>query len=243
MTNEASPESLTVICTVDVVLLCLKDGHLHVALLRRRADPFLGQLALPGGYIHAQEDRDTADAAMRVLREKAGLESPYLEQLQTFSGPARDPRGWSMSVAYYALVPQWEPLEAAGLELVDVQDLRGLPFDHKDILEVALQRVRNKSAYSSLPAYLCGPAFTLSQLQAVYQAVMGQALNKVSFRRKLEELDMVEPIPGAMSTGAAHRPAQLYRLKPAPGTAELDAGEHKGLHLTTRSLGSGTPRH
>lgn len=151
-----------------------------------------------------------------------------------------------MSVAYYALVPDWEPLVGAGLELVDVQDLRGLPFDHKEIIEAALQRVRNKSAYSSLPAYLCGPAFTLSQLQSVYEAVMGQSLNKVSFRRKLDELDMVEAIPGAMSTGAAHRPAQLYRLKPVVGSSLVsspDADANRGLHLTNRGLGSGTPRH
>src|SRR5262245_31930104 len=95
-----------VISTVDVVLLTLRAGQLHVALLRRDREPFKDILALPGGYVHADEDQDTLDAACRVLRDKTGIESPYLEQLATFSGAARDPRGWSLSVAYYALVPE-----------------------------------------------------------------------------------------------------------------------------------------
>lgn len=204
-----------IICTVDVVLLTLKDDILHVALLRRKNDPFKGVLALPGGYIHADEDADTHEAAARMLRTKTGIVSPYLEQLATFSGPGRDPRGWSLSISYYALVPL-AVIEAAGhpqVELVPVPQLKTLPFDHGRIVEAAISRVRNKSSYSSLPVYLCGPTFTLPRLQAVYEAVLGEPINKVSFRRKIEELDILEAIPGAMETGKANRPAQLYRLK------------------------------
>jgi 8-oxo-dGTP diphosphatase len=78
----------------------------------------------------------------------------------------------------------------------------------------AIERVRNKSQYSSLPVYLCADAFTLPHLQTVYEAVLGEPINKVSFRRKMEEMDMLEAIEGAMESGGAHRPAQLYRLKP-----------------------------
>lgn len=204
-----------IICTVDVALLTLHDDRLHVALLKRDHAPFSGVLALPGGYIHAEDDADTRDAAMRTLREKTGIASPYLEQLATFSGPGRDPRGWSISVAYYALVPSWLIDKANHPEVVltAIDQLKGLPFDHQQIIEAALQRVRSKSTYSSLPVYLCGEQFTLPQLQKVYEAILGERINKVSFRRKIDELDILEAAEGQMETGKAHRPAQLYRLK------------------------------
>ena len=82
-----------------------------------------------------------------------------------------------------------------------------------EIIRAAVDRVRNKSNYSSLPVHLCGEPFTLPQLQAVYEAILGEPINKVSFRRKMDELDMLEPIDGAMETGRANRPAQLYRLR------------------------------
>jgi 8-oxo-dGTP diphosphatase len=211
----ASTESDRVICTVDVVLMTLRDDALHVALLRRDREPFKGALALPGGYVHAQEDHDTADAAVRVLRDKTGLVSPYLEQLATFSGAGRDPRGWSISVAYYALVPapMLDLAAQRGVSLLPVARLPALPFDHKSIVEAAVARVRAKSQYSSLPVYLCGERFTLPQLQGVYEAVLGEPINKVSFRRKIDQLGMVEPIEGAQEVGRANRPAQLYRLR------------------------------
>lgn len=204
-----------IICTVDIVLLTLRDASLHVALLRREHEPFKGVLALPGGYIHAEEDADTHSAAVRTLQAKTGIASPYLEQLSTFSGPGRDPRGWSISISYYALVPE-VLINQAGhpyVELLPVERLKGLPFDHRQIVEAALSRVRNKSSYSSLPVYLCGETFTLPRLQAVYEAVLGEPVNKVSFRRKIDELGILEPIEGALETGKANRPAQLYRLR------------------------------
>ncbi|WP_374327751.1 NUDIX domain-containing protein [Azonexus sp.] len=218
-----------IICTVDVVLMTLKDSRLHVALLKRDHAPFAGLPALPGGYIRAAEDSDTQAAAARMLREKTGIDSPYLEQLATFSGRTRDPRGWSLSVAYYALVPH-ALIERAGhpaVTLLPVDRADELPFDHARIIAAAVQRVRNKSSYSSLPVYLCGDSFTLPQLQAVYEAILGEPINKVSFRRKIEALDMVEPLAGAMETGKAHRPAQLYRLR------ECYA---RNLSLTDRAL-------
>jgi len=203
-----------VICTVDVVLLTLRDDALHVVLHKRDREPFLGALALPGGYVHPQEDQGTEDAAVRVLRDKAGLESPYLEQLATFSGPGRDPRGWSVSVAYCALVPSGlVPVDAPQLRVMPVDRLPALPFDHKSIVDQAVARVRVKSQYSSLPVHLCGERFTLPQLQAVYEAVLGEPVNKVSFRRKMDELGMLEPIAGEQELGRANRPAQLYRVR------------------------------
>lgn len=202
------------ICTVDVVLLTLKDDALHVALLKRQSEPFAGMPALPGGYIHPQEDKTAWDAAARVLQHKTGIVSPYLEQLATYSGVERDPRGWSVSIVYYALVPaEVLNVENEGLLLAPVSRLPKLPFDHKGIIELAVSRVRCKSQYSSLPVHLCGDRVTLPRLQAVYEAVLGEPINKVSFRRKMDEMGILEPIEGDMETGAAHRPAQVYRLR------------------------------
>ena len=203
-----------VICTVDVVLLTLQDDALKVALLKREREPYQGVAALPGGYIHVDSDADTHDAAMRMLRDKAGLVPPYLEQLASFSGPARDPRGWSISIAYYALVPS-ALISRERVLLVDVDSVSQLPFDHKNILDAAVQRLRSKSQYSSLPCYLAGETFTLPQLQKVYEVLMGEPLNKVSFRRKMDEMDMLEAIEGRTMASGAHRPAQVYRLKAA----------------------------
>lgn len=233
-TKHPNPERkmTPIICTVDVVLLTLKEEVLHVALLKREHPPFEGTLALPGGYVHTGEDRDTEDAAARMLREKTGIASPYLEQLATFSGQGRDPRGWSISVAYYALVPL-QVIEAAGhpgVTLAAADQLKGLPFDHGQIIASAVRRVRDKSSYSSLPAHLCGTTFTLPELQRVYEAILGEPINKVSFRRKIEELDALEAVEGAMESGKAHRPAQIYRLKPQ---------FRQRLSLSDRALNSG----
>jgi 8-oxo-dGTP diphosphatase len=214
--TEAMAGTPSVICSVDVVLLTLREGVLQVALLKRDREPFKGALALPGGYVHPQEDLSAWHAAARTLRDKAGVASPYLEQLATFAGPARDPRGWSVSIAYYALVPEAIlPGNRAELVTLPVEALPGLPFDHNAIVATAVSRVRAKSQYSSLPVYLCGERFTLPQLQAVYEAVLGEPVNKVSFRRKMDELGMLEPIEGELHSGGAHRPAQLYRLRKA----------------------------
>ncbi len=204
------------ICTVDVVLLTLQDDSLRVALLRRERDPYKGVFALPGGYIHTDKDADARAAALRVLRAKTGIEAPYLEQLACFSGPARDPRGWSVSIAWYALVAH-DVIRGAGhpeVQLASVDDLPPLPFDHAAIVDIAVARLRSKSQYSSLPCHLAGETFTLPQLQRIYEALMGEPLNKVSFRRKMTEMDMLEALEGQMASAGAHRPAQLYRLKP-----------------------------
>ncbi len=193
--------------TVDVVLLTLRDGRLQVLLMRRERDPFAGQLALPGGYIHPQQDDDAGAAARRVLADKTGVRAPYLEQLYTYASGARDPRGWSVSIAFYALVSE-QALRRTGREVFELLDADALPhlsFDHNRIVETALDRLRNKSAYSSLPCYLLPDRFTLTELQQTYEQVMGVPLEKSAFRRKLADLGFVEPVPGARQTGQRGR--------------------------------------
>lgn len=215
------------IVTVDIVLLTLKKGELHAALVRRNAEPHQGVLTLPGGWIHTNEDNNAECAAIRILKEKACLVSPYLEQLQTFASRTRDKRGWSVSIAYYALVPADSVSLSPAITWVPVSTIKTLPFDHFDILQAALSRVQSKTLYSSLPVYLMPNVFTLRELQEVYEALLGASLDKRSFRRRIEELDIIEPVVGQLTAGQAHRPAQTYRRKVAKAN---------GLVLASKNL-------
>lgn len=211
-----------IIVTVDVVLFTLHEEALHVILLRRERDPYQGQLALPGGYVHTEEDNDSLAAARRVLKDKTGLISPYLEQLYTFSSGARDPRGWSVSITYYALV-NVEVLTTQGdsrFVLLPADDLPHLPFDHNRIIAFAVERLRGKSTYSALPCHLLPGTFTLTELQQTYEKVLGHKLDKSAFRRKIKELDFLEPV-AEVRTGV-HRPAQLYRIRPTRNLVLFD---------------------
>ena len=201
---------------VDIVLFTVAGGRLHVALACRedRNEPFAGRDALVGGFIHVDEDDDARAAAARILLAKTGLADVYIEQLQTFSGRHRDPRGWSVSIAYMALVPLARLLEAGREEVTlrPAEEVSGLPFDHDDILRTALQRLRGKGAYSTLPARLLDSAFTLAAMQQVYEQVMGTRIDASSFRRKVAELDLIEET-GEMESGERRRPGRLFRLK------------------------------
>lgn len=202
------------ILTVDIVLLTLKDGQLVVGLATRAVEPFKGELALLGGYVRVPDDADAEATVARVLRDKAGLKDVYAEQLRTFSGAKRDPRGWSASIAYIALLPLDRVEEAAPqLILRSADDPGPLPFDHKFIVAAARDRLRTKGAYSTLPARLLPPSFTLPEMQQVYETVVGERLDQSSFRRKVAELRAVEPVVGeTRRSSKVRRPAQLYRL-------------------------------
>ena len=132
------PEPAKPIVTVDVVLLTLREESLHVALARREHDPHAGAWTLPGGWVHTDEDDDALAAAVRILRAKAGLESPYLEQLKTFASRHRDGRGWSVSIAHYALAP----FERATLDrIAQLKRIYGLDLDAR-----ASHRMKEKAS-------------------------------------------------------------------------------------------------
>jgi len=203
------------IVTVDIVLLTPHEGRLCVALLPRINEPFADMLALIGGYVHTDEDEDAEAAVRRILKSKAGLDGIFFEQLKTFASARRDPRDWSVSIAYFALVSR-EALAAGAvpLELRPAETPGELPFDHSDIIAVALERLRGKGAYSTIPARLLPEVFTMSELQAIYETVMGERLDQSAFRRKVTELDLLEEIEGEKrQTERARRPTTLYRLK------------------------------
>lgn len=210
-------EHLRPIATVDIVLFTLAepadDDGLQVLIAERAQEPFRGRPALPGGYVHVDEDADTAGTARRVLAGKLGVQVPYLEQLYSFGSRTRDPRGWSISIAYFAMLPAGRITTLpAGARWQPVATLPVLAFDHAEIVARARARVRDKATYSSLPAFLLDESFTLPQLYAVYCRVLGSRPDPASFRRKIEAQGFIVPVPGAFSQDRSSRPAQLYRL-------------------------------
>ncbi|MCP3470743.1 NUDIX hydrolase [Bradyrhizobium sp. CCGUVB1N3] len=207
------------LATVDVVIFAIRNEGLHVLLVQRPAgagEPFPLAFALPGGFVDVAKDRDLEACAVRKLKEKTGVTSPYLEQLGSWGSAGRDPRGWSTTHAYFALMPevagraalapdaQWFPIVAGKIK-------PKLAFDHGEILTAAVERLRNKVEYTSLPAYLMSAEFTLPDLQRVYEIVLDRPLEKSAFRTRILSADMIEPI--AKMRRGPNRPAQLYRLK------------------------------
>lgn len=215
---KSGDDFLRPIVTVDLAIFALIDGALGVLLVRRAEPPYAGRWALPGGFIHVDEDRSLDDAARRVLAQKAGVTAPYLEQLGAFGGPDRDPRGWSVTLAYFALVDAATlnlPDKAPGLRWQAVSGgamTASLAFDHGEIVTQAAARLRNKVEYTTLPVHLLPAEFTLTELQRVYEQLLGRTMDKSAFRKRIASVDFIEPIAGAMRHGS-NRPAQLYRVR------------------------------
>jgi ADP-ribose pyrophosphatase YjhB (NUDIX family) len=204
------------ILTVDIVPLTLCDDRLCVLRAVRKNEPFAGRAALIGGYVHVDKDAHLGATARRVLAAKAGLSDLYVEQLSTFSGPDRDPRGWSASVTYFSLSPVEElrpALTQKGLELTPIEEAQHMPFDHDLMLCAAVERLRGKGAYSDLPARFLPDDFTLAELHEVYEIALGEKLNIDAFRRKAMERDFLEETGGKRRMPGANRPSALYRLK------------------------------
>lgn len=195
---------------VDVVVFSIDDqGVLQTVLAPPRLrEPFRGEWALLGRRVRVEEDLGTA--ARAVLEEFAGITGPrHLEQLATFGAPDRDPRGRVVSVSYLALLPQPQALKG-GATWFALGGVDELAFDHEAILASALGRLRAKLTYSTVAYGLLPPEFTLTDLQAVYESVLGRSLDKRNFRRKVRALGMVEEAAGERR--GAHRPARLYRF-------------------------------
>ena len=207
-------ESLRV--TVDIVIFTLREGSLQVLLVKRGVPPFEGQYAIPGGFIRGDESLE--EAALRELHEETGVRNVFLEQLYTFGDPKRDPRGRVITVAYYALIASDKLSLVAGADAAEAQwfpasSVPPLAFDHKSILDYALERLRNKLEYTTVGFQLLPEKFTLGELQAVYEVILGRPLDKRNFRRKLALLGILKPLREWQRTG--RKPAQLFRFAAA----------------------------
>ncbi len=205
--------------TVDLVVLTVRDDDLSVLVVRRGVAPHRGRWALPGGFVH--DDEDLLDGAERELEEETGMGSvrAHLEQLATYGSPRRDPRGRVVTAAYLALIPRlvtptagsdaadagWMPVD----ELLD--DPRRLAFDHHQILTDGVERARSKLEYSPLGIAFCEDEFTIAELRRVYEAVWGATLDPRNFHRKVTGTPGFVKETGRMTTRDGGRPAQLYR--------------------------------
>jgi len=210
--------------TVDVVIFTLRDHKLHLLLIKRGEEPYRGDWALPGGFVKVDETLE--DACFREMEEETGLTEAYLEQLYTYGEPDRDPRDRVVSVAYFALIPPDTPFrkdggsDASQAEWWALDDLPPLAFDHETITAYALRRLRYKLEYSAVGFQLLPEAFTLSELQKMYEIILGEKIDKRNFRRRILEADIIEATPN-MRTGEG-RPARLYQYK-ADAVAEVKA--------------------
>jgi 8-oxo-dGTP diphosphatase len=214
--------------TVDTVIFTVLAEALQVLLVKRGEERFVGLWSLPGGFVRPEEPLE--EAAQRELDEATGVADVYLEQLYTFGEPRRDTRGRVISVAYVALLDADRcPLKPHELEAEarwwPVESLPPLAFDHGAMIAVALERVRTKLQYTTIASQLAGESFTLSQLQSLYEHVLGRQLDKRNFRRKLKLAGLVEATGKSESEGPG-RPAELYRFR------ELDFFQlrEKGIH-------------
>ena len=208
--------------TVDVVIFTLLEGELQVLLVQRPGtadEPFPGRWALPGGYVDVARDTNLLACARRKLKDKTGITSPYLEQLGSWGSRGRDPRGWSATHVYFALVPAADLKPAKGANAADVAwvpadavvNHRSLEFDHGEIFEAAVERLRSKVEYTSLPAYLLPEPFTLPQLQRAYEVILGRPVDKSGFRTRTLAADFLDEVGTA--EGESNRTAAAYRLR------------------------------
>ena len=200
--------------TVDCVVFGLDDEDLKVLLIRRDLPPFEDKWALPGGFVRLEETLD--EAARRELQEETSLERVFLEQLYTFGGIDRDPRERVITVAYYALVRLSDHRVQAATDARDavwfaMDDLPPLAFDHDQILATAHQRLQGKVRYQPIGFELLPPKFTLTQLQKLYEIVLGRVLDKRNFRKKIQGMGILEELD-EVEKDVAHRAARLYRF-------------------------------
>jgi len=205
-TNQTHPR-----VAVDAVLFTIAEGTLKALLVKIKKGPFAGAWAFPGGLVQLGESLD--EAARRELYEKTGVQDLYLEQLYTFGDARRDPLAHTVAVAYFALVPPFDRALRSGEKYADVgwfpvQTLPQLAYDHNAIAAYALQRLQGKLGYTNIVYSLLPREFTLAEIQAIYEIILNQHLDRRNFRRKILALGLLKPLP--KTRRGAHRPATLY---------------------------------
>ena len=200
--------------TVDIVIFTIRQDALKVLLIKRALPPAQGEWALPGGFVNLDESLDAA--ARRELEEETGVAGVYLEQLYSFGKPDRDPRERVITVAYYALIPSDQIViqaasDAEGVSWFGMEELPDLAFDHTEILATAHERLVAKLDYSTIAFQFMPQAFSLSELQSVYEVISRAPVDKRNFRKHILALNLIEAT-GKEKREGRHRPAKLYRV-------------------------------
>jgi 8-oxo-dGTP diphosphatase len=198
--------------TADIVIFTVRDDALQLLLIQRGVEPFKNAWALPGGFVRM--DEDLAEAARRELQEETGLQDIYLEQFGAYGRPERDPRERVITIAYYAIIATERLSLSAGTDAAhaswfDYKALPDLAFDHKTIISDAYEKLVDKLRRSTVVLQFLPKEFTLTQLQRLHEIILGETIDKRNFRKWVESLDFIRST-GRKTTGASHRPAELY---------------------------------
>lgn len=207
-----------------------KEHSVSVLLIKRKYDPFKDKWAIPGGFV--LDDESLEDAVFRELKEETGVEINYLEQLYTFGKPDRDPRRRIISVAYFGLVnsKQFSKLsadtDASEVDWYNIKELPELAFDHDSILEVAIERIRNKIKYQPIGFELLDEKFPFSDLENLYSILLDKDIDRRNFKKKIQKLGILEELnEKAKSTGAG-RPGNLFQFNQKRYKELLNNGMH-----------------
>lgn len=221
---------------VDPVILTFHRAQLSVLLVKRASAPYEGLWGLPGGRVDKLKCADLNAALLLKLKQKTGIDSVFFEQLATYGGDRMDPRGWSVTTAYLALVHAseidmetvhgdefccWKPLTAVGRECE-------MAFWHQRIICDAYKRLRDKSLYTDLPVNFMPEQFTYPMLRRAYEAVLGISISRQAFAKRMDAAGIFVPT-GAMDTGRS-RPSPLYR-RVERGGAYVFPGIIKGVNI------------
>lgn len=199
--------------SVDSVIFGYTEGELKVALIKRKNNPFIDMWAIPGGFMEDAEEVE--EAARRELKEETGIEDVYLEQFGVFNKAGRDPRGLTVTIAFFALMNSEKchliaSEDAAEAKWWPAYNLPPLGFDHGEIHSQALAALRIALRTRPLAFELLPKQFTLTHLQDLYEQVFNIVLDKRNFRRKVANMAFVQPT-GSKTKGGRQRPAELYR--------------------------------
>lgn len=200
--------------TTDVVIFTIKDNKLQVLLVKRANEPFKGRWAIPGGFIRLSENLD--NAALRILKEKTNVDNIYLEQLYTFGDPLRYPSSRVITCAYFALIRSDDIKlsvdNSQGITEVQWHEVYNLPtlaFDHKEIIEYSIKRMRERLEFCPIAFQLLPEKFTLTELQKSYELILDMKLDKRNFRKKVLTGSVLKELNEYTKMGSK-RPARLY---------------------------------
>tara|TARA_R110000796_G_scaffold252627_1_gene388959 strand:+ start:41673 stop:42362 length:690 start_codon:yes stop_codon:yes gene_type:complete len=207
-----------------------KEEGVSILLIKRKYDPYKGAWAIPGGFVLDDESLEAAVA--RELQEETGVEINYLEQLYTFGKPDRDPRKRILSVAYFGLVKskQFEKLkastDAADAAWFNYKKLPRLAFDHKEILKMAIERLRAKIVYQPIGFELLDKKFAFSDLEHLYSTLLDRPIDRRNFKKKVMSLGILDELDEKAKSTGAGRPGNLFQFNKSTYNRLLKEGMH-----------------
>ncbi|MCH2235595.1 MAG: NUDIX hydrolase [Crocinitomicaceae bacterium] len=207
-----------------------RDSGVSLLLIKRKYEPFKGEWAIPGGFVHDNEPLE--DAVERELEEETGIKINYLEQLYTFGSPERDPRRRVVTVAYFGLVKssQFEKLKASTdaeeAKWFNIKSLPKLAFDHKKIIKLAIERLRGKISYEPIGFELLDKKFPFSDLEILYATLLDRPIDRRNFKKKVMHLGILDELDEKAKSSGAGRPGNLFQFNKKTYKRLLKDGMH-----------------